>query len=380
MRHPTTGGSGLEMFQSIAELVCKIAGVVLLCVTGYYIYAAVMAGDALFRGLVNFNQTMSVGDFQRHITNMKNLTLVLQLAAAIGVIAAMIRFYDYAEGGAVLLLLGLGLAIGMPILIDTYGGSTQGLPRNLARIANPREILRAQFVLAGLILAVPGGIQLLIHGIIWFAGARARRPQADAEKASQTVRKQQDKFLGKCWELPFCRDTEKKLCPVRETRKPCWRRGRGCYCDQNIILRLSGGPANPQVILYHGGTSSRPTSVVRAKSWQEKRAHCLGCPVYLHHQAQKYQVAAPMAILAIIGGFVLFRATIMAMYPNAMLSIGRTFSGLSFGPVTPGGVPQWAHDMGQNQGLMWMAIIVVLTLLVAYSLQAVEWVLYRLGI
>jgi hypothetical protein len=36
--------------------------------------------------------------------------------------------------------------------------------------------------------------------------------------------------------------------------------------------------------------------------------------------------------------------------------------------------------MGQNQGLMWMAIIVAGTLILAYSLQVVEWILYRLGI
>jgi hypothetical protein len=379
MRHPTSGGSGFETVQSIAELICKIAGIVLICITGYYIYGVMMASDQLFRGMVSYNQPMSLADFQRHVTNLRNLMLVLQITALIGMVATLIRFYDYAEGGAVILLLGLGLAIGMPIFIDNYGGSAQGLSKALAKVANPREILRAQYVLAGLIMAVPGGLQLLIHGLMWFAGARARRPQADAEKTAQSVRKQQDKFMGKCWELPFCRDTEKKLCPVRETKQPCWRKGRGCYCDQNIILRLSGGPANPQVILYHGGGGSRPSSVVRAKSWKEKRAHCLGCPVYLHHQAQKYQVAAPGAIIGIIALFVFFRAAIMAAYPNAMLSLGRTFSGLSFGPAE-NGVPQWALDMGQNQGLMWMAIIVAGTLILAYSLQVVEWVLYRLGI
>lgn len=381
MRHPTSGGSGFETVQSIAELICKIAGIVLVCITGYYIYAVMSAGDQLFRGMVSYNQPMSLGDFQRHVTNMRNLMLALQIAALVGLVAGMIRFYDYPEGGAVMLLLGLGLAFGMPLFIDNLGGPSQGLPKALAKVANPREVLRSQYVLAGLILAVPSGIQLLIHGLIWFAGARSRRPQADAEaaKTAASVRKKQDKFFGKCWELPFCRDTEKKLCPVRETKQPCWRKGRGCYCDQNIILRLSGGPANPQVILYHGGGSSRPTSVIRAKGWKEKRAHCLGCPVYLHHQGQKYQVAAPGVIIGIIALFVVFRATILAMYPNAMLSFGRAFSGLSFGP-SEGGVPQWATDMGQNQGLMWMAIIVGITLILAYSLQVVEWTLYRLGI
>ncbi len=378
MRHPTSGGSAFETVQSIAELIVKIAAIVLVCITGYYIYATMMAGDQLFRGMASYNQPMSLADFQRHVTNLRNLMLVLQLTAIIATVAALIRFYDYPEGGAVILLLGLGMAIGMPIFIDNYGGSSQGLSKALAKVANPREILRSQYALAGLIMAVPGGIQLLIHGLIWLGGARARRPQADAEKTAQSVRKQQDKFMGKCWELPFCRDTEKKLCPVRETKSPCWRKGRGCYCDQNIILRLSGGPANPQVILYHGG-ASRPSSVVRAKSWKEKRAHCLGCPVYLHHQAQKYQVAAPGTIIAIIAAFVLFRTTVMGLYPNAMTSLGRAFSGLSFGPSS-NGVPEWAVDMAQNQGLMWMAIIVGITLILAYSLQVVEWVLYKLGI
>ena len=39
--------------------------------------------------------------------------------------------------------------------------------------------------------------------------------------------------------------------------------------------------------------------MVRPKTLSEKRAQCLSCPVYLHHQQQKYTLAAPLSILAV---------------------------------------------------------------------------------
>ncbi len=377
----TTSGavSALEALEDVLMWGLRIAAVVLVAITGYYIYATLAQGDALYRGLAE-GKAMGVADYQRHIGNMQILTRIMLLASIVLTVCAIGRFYGNAETGVVLALVGVGLFYGMPFIISSMGGPQAGLPRNLARIGNARDFLPGQFAMAGLVMLTGGVLQLLGKAIQFGITARDRRPQAnaDAAKTANQVRKKQDQFLGPCWNLPFCRDTEKKLCPIRQSKKPCWRTGRGCYCDQNIILTLSGGSVY-NASRGSAGYLSRSATVARPKSLSEKREQCLQCPVYLHHQSQKYRVLAPGVMIGIVAAVAVYWGTISQLFPNAVLSFGRAVSGFSFG-TKAGEVPAWAADMAQTPALMWMVLGVLIMLLLAYSLQAVEWCLYRLGI
>jgi hypothetical protein len=371
--------SGLEFLDGILAWLLRVAAAAIILITGYYVYATWFQSDQLFRGMATTGGQIAPAEFQRFVANMQLLMKLLTLAAVVVIVAGLIRFYDAAEFGGVLVVVGLLLAAGMPLLIDGLGGETKGLSRRLAALGNPREYLRSQYVFAGAMLLVVGAIQLLVHGVLYALSAAKRRPKADPEaaKTAAQVRKTQDRFLGFCWELPFCRDTDKKLCPIRNTKKPCWRTGRGCYCDQNVILTISGGSAYAQ---SRGamGHSSRAT-VVRPKSLSEKREQCLQCPVYLHHQSQKYKLLAPLTVIATIACFVLFRDSLRQLYPGVITAFGRAMAGLSFGPK-PDGVPVWAGELAANATLSWMLLIVLGILIVAYLLHAVEWTLYRLGV
>ena len=374
--------TGLELLEGVMDWALRIAAAAVVLITGYYIYATVAQSDQLFRGLAAPGQQMSAEEFQRHIGNMQLLTKLLLLACAVLVVTGLGRSYMMPETGVVMLLIGAALFFGMPLLIDNMGGPAQGLPKALAKIGigNPREFLKGQYVLAGAGVMAAAACHLLIHAVLFVIGARSRRPRANEEAArtAAQVRKANDKFLGPCWTLPFCRDTEKKLCPVRHSKKPCWRTGRGCYCDQNIILTLSGGN---QYNASRGaaGFLSRTATVHRPKTLREKREQCLSCPVYLHHQSQKYKFLAPAVTVGIIGGLAYYWGTVSTLYPTAMQALGRALSGLSFGGRA-GEVPAWAMDLASNNILSWVIVFVGGMLLVAYLLHAVEWALYRLGI
>jgi hypothetical protein len=381
MRRQSSGAlSALEFLQGVMDWGLRLAGLVLIVVTGYYIYATVAHGAQLFQGMGANNQPMSPQDFQRHIANLEFLTKILLLASVVTVICAIGRYYPYPETGLALLFVGLLLFFAMPFLIDNVGSTGGDLPRALRRFGDPRAYLKSRYGLAGSAFMGAGLVLLMFHAVMLVSRARERRPQPNAESArtAAQVRKANDQFLGPCWKLPFCRDTDKKLCPVRHSKQPCWRKGRGCYCDQNIILTLSGGS---QYAASRGaaGYLSRTATVARAKSFREKREQCLACPVYLHHQHQKYRLLAPLTLIGVIGAAALYWEPVSQAYPEAMLALGRALSGFSFGSST-GGVPAWANDLARNAGIMWLIIAVVVLLLLAYLLQGVEWVLYRLGI
>lgn len=59
---------------------------------------------------------------------------------------------------------------------------------------------------------------------------------ADAQKVR--TGKQRNVFLGRCWELPYCRDQVRVKCPIYIRRKgPCWWYKEGCMCEERIVLQ-----------------------------------------------------------------------------------------------------------------------------------------------
>lgn len=359
----------------------RIAAVVLVLITGYYVYGIVAQSSVLFQGMGADGRALAATDLARTKTNMESLTQFLVLASLVLTISVLGRYYNYAEAGLALAVVGAALFFGIPLLIQNSPGAAGKLPAMMRSMHfDPRLLLASKFGLAGLIAGGAGGVHLLIHGILFAIQSRDRRPKPNAEaaKTAASVRKSNDKFLGPCWSLPFCRDTEKKLCPIRQSKSPCWRSGRGCYCDQNIILTLSGGS---QYAASRGsaGYLSRSATVARPKSMTEKREQCLACPVYLHHQQQKYRVMAPLSIIVSIVAIVYYWGVLSAGYPAAMLFLGRSLAGLSFGTST-NGVPAWADELSKTTGMMYMLVGVSAMVAVAYFLQAVEWALYKLGI
>lgn len=378
MRH-SRGFAGLGMIEAVCGLGLKLCAAVVALITAYYIYATVGASNQLFRGMGDAGQPMTVAQFKQHVANMELLMKVLQLAVTIGFFCTLGRYYAFVEAGAAMLVIGGLLAAGMPFLIDTMGGPREGLARALAQAGNPRSYLSSQYQFAGILLGTVGLVHLIVHAGLFVMGMRERRPRPSSEAAQTAaqVRKTSDRFLGKCWELPFCRDTDKKLCPIRQTNRSCWLTGRGCYCDQNVILTISGGGQSGGRVV--GGYQSRAAAVVRPKSLSEKREQCMACPVYLHHQGQKYKILAPGVLLGAIGAMVFFWGAYQAAYPAAVHTLGRSLSGFSFG-TKAGAVPGWAQEMATNQGVMGMMVIVFALLAIAYLMHAVEWVLYKLGI
>jgi hypothetical protein len=372
----------LEAMSGTLTVGLLISALALLAVTGYYVYGILAQSDQLFRALGPNGQAMSVQDYQRHVANMELLTKGLMIASIAVIVCAIGRYYPYPETGLALIAVGGILFFGMSYLIDNHGGSGQ-LPRALTRldIPKPQAYLKGRFGFAGVCFGGAGVVMLLGHAVALIASGRSRRPRANPEaaKTANQVRKPNDTFMGPCWSLPFCRDTDKKLCPIRQSKKPCWRKGRGCYCDQNVILTLSGGNQYAASRGSTGYMSTAAATMNRPKSLGEKRAQCLQCPVYLHHQSHKYKILAPGSVVVAVGAIVVYWSTVRTLYPDSVRAIGRALSQFSYG-ARAGEVPGWAQDLASNPTLMWLIIAVIVMMVVSYLLHGVEWALYKLGI
>src|SRR5439155_15497829 len=109
------------------------------------------------------------GNSKQIVDNLRLAGTVMTAAAIVIIVGALGRYWAFHETGAILLLVGLGLLIGMPYLIDSVSST---YPQKSAAAA--RALLSSQFVLTGALLTAAGGIQLLIQCITTFIIRGAR--------------------------------------------------------------------------------------------------------------------------------------------------------------------------------------------------------------
>jgi hypothetical protein len=357
--------------------VLVLAGAALALAVGYVCYGIFFASDSLFGAA---RGTPMAANFPQVYHNLQLACTVATIAGALVIVATLGRYWMSLETGVVLLLLGAVFAFGVPFLVD---GSAANYPPQLRQQA--QGLLDGQFVLIGIAFGALGALQLLIQGAIAFVNRAQRRPSiaTDVSQGAFSGKKleKQDKMLGPCWTLPFCRDSAKRVCPVLNRKRACWRDGRGCYCDQNIVLMLSGDRGRTATRSAQGFVSMQSLTQTRPKTAAEKRNQCLGCPIYLHRQNQKYRVFAPTSILVVIGFILLNKVWIDEAYPNAILAAGRALRGFSFsGGGAAKDVPEWAQNLAGMQGVEWILLFVLGLLVISYLIHVIEWALYKLGI
>lgn len=382
MSRNTTSGPVAAGVDAILSWVILACGVVLVVGIGYVCYGIFLAPDELFGA--GLKETGVTGHQSQAI--LRNLGLAcraVRYASILGAAAVIARYWMFFEAGLALGGIGAGLFFGIPFLVQSAAADYPPKAKAAAE-----ALLTGEFAVAGAVLLGVGATQLLVHSIMLFVSRAKRRPGVSTDISQGAFKEKkferQDTFLGNCWQLPFCRDSVKRVCPVLHSRKPCWREGRGCYCDQGIVMMLSGdrGPRTPGRSAQ-GFVSMESLTAARPKTVAEKRAQCLGCPIYLHRQSQKYRLFAPTAVAAVIALVLLNIGRIDQVYPAMVRNAGLFLSRFSFTTPGAGGgqqVPEWAADLARQTSVEWLIVIVGGVLLVSYLIHGLEWALYKAGL
>lgn len=104
--------------------------------------------------------------------------------------------------------------------------------------------------------------------------------------------KYQNKFMGKCWQLPFCRKFVREKCPIYHSRRTCWRERVGCMCEEEVIQNAMENRAIPKDAV----AAARYIPVNNKLSMAQKRERCRQCVIYNEHLKHKYKLALPVTI------------------------------------------------------------------------------------
>jgi hypothetical protein len=132
------------------------------------------------------------------------------------------------------------------------------------------------------------------------ASEGARAEQLKFGKGLREERDIRNVFLGKCWQLPYCRKFVRERCPIYHSRRTCWQERVGCMCEESVIQNAMEGKVIPSDIVAAAKYIPKNSKLTPA----QKAERCRQCVIYNEHQKHKYQLALPLAALGLVGLYV----------------------------------------------------------------------------
>ncbi len=174
-------------------------------------------------------------------------------------------------------------------------------------------------------------------------------------------------FLGKCWQLPFCRKFVRERCPIYHSRRTCWKELTGCMCEEEVIRNAMENKPIPKDALLAAKLIPRNFKL----STEQKRERCRSCVIYNEHQKHKYRASLP----AIVVGF---GVVYVVMHGPLIAIMGGIIGGLDslVGKATFRGDRAAQLPMGGTFQELLLVCFMIIGL--AYATKVLEYVIFKL--
>lgn len=292
-KEESLGEEWLESITPVFATIFKLSLVLSVVTMGYLLYGllVVKISNPSLNGI-------DQAGFQVIVGNLKTVGLVCLISTSVFALALTLAYYENKDMVVYVGALGAFLYFGLPYLMGRLIVAQNGSQ-------NPgTDAILGSLQGAGKFVVIVAAIRGAIAAVDWIrAGPTLKKPSvgvADKEKASIVKQRKMTAF-SPCWNLPYCRDSIKEKCPAYLARKRCWKFGRGCYCDeemiQAIVSGLDGGGADSYALRATTGvTRPRPS-----KPKRKGKPPCAKCYIYQEHQNLKHKLLSnfmlPAAIL-----------------------------------------------------------------------------------
>ncbi len=308
----------------------------------------------------------------RTLSNLALMGQIMTLGGGLATICLVIVTYDELAYTVVAGLVGGGILFGLPMVVATQ---LQGADQGAADVVTRSTAVSGEFILFVV------GIRILMEIVRQIKAGPTRRAAltpTDEGKVKAKATRRPWYRLSRCWELPYCHPAIRDVCPAFEKKKNCWKLGRGCNCDPNLIEALirSGGAARGK----SGATSGKRAvqeAYLRSDLTQdikvgqgERTRQCKDCPIYNEHQREKFKVLNPIIIVATVIGLLAAYPVVERLYRLVIAGMSNLASKLAFGTqVRPG---EWFARL-DTQAVRVFFFIILFLLVLSYVLKFVEW-------
>lgn len=337
------------------------------------LYACVLSGlyllwGAFFGGLGDLGGRLSAADQHRVLANVRLATKVFVGTGLVAGVLLGTRLYRDPEFLAGTVLAGAVLGIGVPyLLVPSELSSLIGTGALRQGAGQPLGLIAFAFRHLGLFLLAQG-VALWAYDTFVRARNSQRQarvsPKVKAAFAPMPVRT----IYARCWETPHRRSELCQNCHVLKRRKPCWKLQSGCYCDVTVMLGI-----DPAQAASRGRVDGIPLGPPQSR---KRMISCGECPIYLFHQRQKYRLAVPVVLALGALALVALLPQLNSLYDGLITSVDRMAAHLSFGAPSAGGSPTLSAL--DHLGMRWLLGLSVSALFIAYLIQGVDYVLFKL--
>lgn len=356
----------VDFLDALTDTGVKLGALAFVGSLGYLVYGLV-AGSGLPKIM-----SLPPEDRARVLGNVAFACRVLGVSGTVLALSAAARYYAEETLGYMMSLLGVMLYFGTPWAFSSWFEQP-----------NPAiALVVVELRLLGMILFLPG-VVLLVRDITFrvrFGAAHKEKEKRDGaflvgDEALREEEPYRPRAYAKCWQMPYCREFVRKICPAYEARKSCWRVKAGCYCDEQTILRAmkiqsKEGRMFAKDLRYRMGSTERRTKLSRA----QKRALCRSCVIYQLHQQQKYKLISPLVFPATAALIWVMYPTIEAVFRKGVHLTDVFMKKVSFLPQAYDKVPSGSSvpQVVLVFFVAWLAIVAV-----SYGLRLVEFCIFK---
>ena len=327
----------------------------------------------LITGSLSNAVILASADRYRILQNIQIACKVVTIGGIIALVSAAIRFHLDEITGYALLMGGAFLHWGLPMLVGT---SLQGASLQAATL--PAYVV-SQYSLIGMVSLILAGPLIAIDFSFKMRGVHRKATRgADVISIEEEIPKV--RFCFFCWQMPYCREYLRKFCTAYGKRKSCWRLKSGCYCDEEMILRVMKRSATSKLDGFDQ-RYSMPTVGKKKLSGAQKRKRCRECFIYSEHQKLKYRILSPLmfpvGILIMWTYFIPAKAML-----HRALELTDKFAGrISFGAgqIQLPGIKSTSVVAASNT-VEYLFLICLGMILVSYLIRGLEYFIFDLQV
>jgi hypothetical protein len=194
--------------------------------------------------------------------------------------------------------------------------------------------------------------------------------KADQLKYGKGIKEEIDRknvFMGKCWQLPYCRKFVRERCPIYHARRCCWREKVGCMCEEEVIK----GAMENRTIPKDAVAAARYIPHNNKLTLIQKMERCRQCVIYNEHQKHKYRLLLPVTLIGFVGICALLWPFLMAGMRSMFAGAQNAFKDLAVRQDFNAQIPDFLQQI-----ILASICLVILT----YLLKLLEFFIFKLKI
>jgi len=342
-----------------AETILRWSLLAMALATGYILYG-------IFSGQLNPNTPPRV------VANLQLVGQVLAVSAGTSAVCLVIITFGEIAWSVLAGIVGIGYLLGIPFLVS---GNMQSATSRAA------QSVVTWGTLAGEIIVAVVGVRIFfeVYHQIAHGGLTLKKAKPQVEEKAKPGEKAGIKTIWPwtpCWQMPFCHQAIRAMCPAFKAHKSCWRFGRGCMCDPTLVEKLirTGGVGASTDSQQRHRQQEYIRSDLRADApvQRERTISCAQCPIYLEHQRAKFRFVNPILAIATIVAFFVFYQPVLKLYNLTITGMANLASQFTYGSEVD---PQYWFEQLNTPTVELFFLIILGLFVLSWVLKFTEWLI-----